>query len=515
MLIATFAWVLAAPLPAVAVPKVDVGTHYLQPDTPGQVVEIYVTGGDLVQGINFYVMVANGGPEMEEYGEIEPGTGILGPAITDLDILTDTIFDGNNTGRWNTPDPTLRQVAIDGTTTLSGHVVAEGLLARVTLDTTGFHEGNFSFSLSAFGEQTDFAGVPIDITDGWLIIESGQTPPPNWRPPTANAGRDRQVAGGSVVELAGSGSSPDGLPLTYKWRQVDGPPVVLTGSSSPTATFTAPNGVVNTVLRFELTVSDGTNSATDTVAITVNANQTTFKVNAGPDQSVAPGAVVQLNATVESPTPLTLHYEWIQIGGPTVIISGASTANASFQAPVGVTNTTLAFEVHAFDGRYEAVDTVSIHVDASDAKPTAHAGEDQAVAAGAHVQLTGSAIDPTGLGVSYLWVQISGPPVVLSSHTVANPTFTAPTRAVATRLEFELRVTAGQFTSIDTVMIHVAAASRPNPPPPEDPDDKPITPSPVQPEQSTWQFPNWTTSTAIAVGAGLLILALLLLWILL
>jgi alkaline phosphatase len=59
--------------------------------------------------------------------------------------------------------------------------------------------------------------------------------------------------------------------------------------------------------------------------------------------------------------------------------------------------------------------------------PVAKAGTDQSVDEGAMVTLNGSASsDPDGQIASYLWTQVRGTSVALSSPIAANPTFTAP-----------------------------------------------------------------------------------------
>ena len=66
---------------------IDIGEITLQENLADQVVPIFVGGGDLVQGINFNLQVADGGP-------LEGGS-ILGPAITSVDLIgSGTIFFG-------------------------------------------------------------------------------------------------------------------------------------------------------------------------------------------------------------------------------------------------------------------------------------------------------------------------------------------------------------------------------------------------------------------------------------
>ena len=89
--------------------------------------------------------------------------------------------------------------------------------------------------------------------------------------PVADAGADQTVAAGASVTLDGSGSSdPDNDPLSYLWEQTSGEPVTITNPNSEMATFPAPSSMSQGfVLEFQLTVSDGTTSSTDSVVINV------------------------------------------------------------------------------------------------------------------------------------------------------------------------------------------------------------------------------------------------------
>ena len=110
-------------------------------------------------------------------------------------------------------------------------------------------------------------------------------------------------------------------------------------------------------LVFSVTVSDGTNTDSSSVTITViapTANLATPVASAGAAQSVGASATVTLDASASSDAdgqPLT--YAWTQTSGTTVALSDTSAASPTFTAPAmiaGDADLSLIFSVTVSDG---------------------------------------------------------------------------------------------------------------------------------------------------------------------
>jgi len=301
----------------------------------------------------------------------------------------------------------------------------------------------------------------------FLFLLSGcMAPPASPDPGTtiiADAGPSQEVNGGDTVLLDGSAStSTNEGDLSYAWSQTAGIPVALTGANTVQATFTAPS--VNGNLIFQLIVTDSAGQTdTDTVTITVIAQEAPT-ADAGDNQNVTGGDAVTLDGSGSSTSANgALTFAWSQIGGTTVALIGANTANPTFTAP-DITGT-LTFKLTVTDSQGQTASaTVTVTVTAKSQAPTAVAGTDQNVQGGDLVTLDGSkSSDPNGSPLVYSWVQTSGTAVILTNANTANPTFYAPN--ISATLTFKLTVTNNQnLTAVATVNITITAKAQNLPP---------------------------------------------------
>jgi len=295
-------------------------------------------------------------------------------------------------------------------------------VSDLTLTPGVLEVGVFTFDIVAMDECGGSSLIPVEVT----VVPANT-------PPAADAGPDQTVNEGTdPVVLNGTGSSDDDDdPLAYSWQQIAGPTVLLSDPTAAQPTFAAPFVSDNTTLTFELVVHDGQKSSVaDTVDVTVvNFNNPPI-ADAGDDATIKEGAVATLDGSnsydPEGDTPL--NYLWTQIAGPTVTLQPDDMAAApTFTAPIGV-GTVLEFELVVDDGKEVGdPDTVKLTV-VENSPPVADAGASQTKDEGSLVTLDGSgSSDPDGGDtLSYEWVQVGGPTVVLSDDTAAQPTFSAP-----------------------------------------------------------------------------------------
>jgi hypothetical protein len=177
-------WLAAGMLGSIICPcataaTVVVGQHVLLPNTANQTISIWVSGGEQIAGEDFYAQIGDGGSFL--------GGSNAKPAFTSVNVIANTIFSASNNGAFGDPNgvPAGSNAAhpliwVDGTTTGSGTVSAAGLLATLTLDTTGLASGTFPLLLTGVASSlgpfnTTLVGanavpIPLSVTNGLLIV---------------------------------------------------------------------------------------------------------------------------------------------------------------------------------------------------------------------------------------------------------------------------------------------------------------------------------------------------------
>jgi hypothetical protein len=200
--------------------------------------------------------------------------------------------------------------------------------------------------------------------------------------------------------------------------------------------------------------------------VSAPASQALAQADAGPDQTVREGDTVILDGSNSLYSFFISYYSWQQTGGnPSVTLTGANTAKASFIAPiVGPEGTSLTFQLTVGYGySFSDTDTTIVNVLFVNDPPVADAGPDQTVEEETSVTLNGSnSSDPDDGIKSYRWKQIAGPSVNLSNPQAVQPTFTTPNVAGSTSLTFELTVTdTGGLKAADTTTVNVTGDNDP------------------------------------------------------
>jgi hypothetical protein len=277
---------------------------------------------------------------------------------------------------------------------------------------------------------------------------AGAEPPPPNNPPSADAGADLTIDVGSTVALAGSAADLDNDLLTYSWAQVEGPSVTLTSADTLAPSFVAPGAPAS--LAFELTVSDGEDTAVDSVVVEVIESPIDGLVATSNGPTVL-GQPTSFSASVTNGNGVS--FSWTFGDGQSA--SGASVTHTYLQAG------DYAATVVARKGGNSL--NASVAVSVTNAAPVADAGSDQHVPVNTGVVLSGAAsADPDGhTPLSFAWVQVSGAPVALNNANAAQASFSAPSQADT--LEFELTVSdAYGLTATDRVTVVVDPPNRPN-----------------------------------------------------
>lgn len=295
-------------------------------------------------------------------------------------------------------------------------------------------------------------------------------------PPTVEAGAAQTVLRDATVSLTGTATDSDAnQTMTYQWTKTGGTytgQIALTGDTTLSASFKMPKAAKHDqTIILTLTATDSLGGVgSDTVTITAQ-NRAPTGANAGTDANAVRGStvtLVQCPASATDPDSDDLTCSWAKTGGTyTKTIDITTTTPPTFTMPTdAATSATVTLTLTVSDG-YGGSVTDTVTYTATNAAPTANAGEDQDSAArGSTITLDGSrSADADGTISSYSWERPTGQDggtysgtITLTGATTASPSFTLPAdAALGDTVIIELTVTDNESaTATDTVTITAA-----------------------------------------------------------
>ncbi|WP_395340716.1 PKD domain-containing protein [Ningiella sp. W23] len=273
--------------------------------------------------------------------------------------------------------------------------------------------------------------------------------------------------GNEITLDASLSSDADGgpMPLTYTWQSIGDQSADIVDTNAALTTFFAETAGS---YLFQLTVFDGEASDTTTVAVTIEA----LPANIAPVAIVTEDIDMNLgdNASLDGTGsfdpdsgPDTLSYQWSFVSVPS---SSSITADDIVELTSALTsfNPDVAgvymVSLRVFDGELEDQATLNVIVNALNIAPVADAGEDQSVALGDSVNLSGEgSMDPDSgpAPLTYLWQFISLPSTsdLDSSAITSDGSLASFTPDAAGTYEVSLRVSDSEADDVDTVLITV------------------------------------------------------------
>ena len=322
------------------------------------------------------------------------------------------------------------------------------------------------------------ASIPITLTANSASLVSAEATASN-EPPTVVAGFNQVVTEGSAVTLSGTASDADSDALTYSWSHNQPGLITLSGNDTLSPSFTAPHVDSDTTVTFTLTVSDGTNEVSDSLDVII-ANSNTVPVESqvtppGPREiggltlTSTQSGTIQITWDAPGETPRDYRVAWAE-AGENFLPRGDPAGNA-FPTSPGHTVTDLEegeeYKVKVRTrygdgnpGGWSDAYTVTVAGTAPDQPannpPVADAGDSQTVQEGSTVALSGTASDPDGDTMTYLWSHGSALDITFSDPSSLTASFAAPQVDSNTTITITLAVSDGNTTTSDSVDVTVA-----------------------------------------------------------
>jgi len=137
----------------------------------------------------------------------------------------------------------------------------------------------------------------------------------------------------------------------------------------------------------------------------------------------------------------TLTYQWVQVSGTSITLSGESSEILTFTSPSVSADEVLSFELVVNDGRDSSTVIVEVTITQVNNAPSVLINDhDSSYSEGAAVSLTAHGVDSDDDNLTYSWEQVSGTTVSLSDVSLASLTFTAPQVSSDSTVEFKVTI---------------------------------------------------------------------------
>ncbi len=282
---------------------------------------------------------------------------------------------------------------------------------------------------------------------------------------SVNAGVDQSVNETDSFTLTALGDPTGG---TFAWRQLSGTTISGIPASTASVTLKAPLVKAESILVFQVTyTTPAGQNLTDEVQVKILAkNQAPVAVLQITQPSILPvaqGLTVSVSAAASYDLDADgsiASYAWTQTAGPAVTLSGASSANVSFVAPLVASQTDVELTLAITDDEgATGQSSIKVPIRASTQQIIADAGADQQVREFAEVRLDGRGTRTVTGSYSCRWSQLKGQALVLVNPTSCQASFIAPDISGTSQLELQLTVTdSNNQTATDTMLVTVSNA---------------------------------------------------------